>query len=360
MNQIKLKLAIIILSLITVGCTDDHENITTNTYKGIFVLNEGSFGNSNSSLTFLSSDYTQVIPDLFSTINVNQIMGDVAQSMVVNGDKIYIVMNNSNKILIINRFTGKLVGNINTGLVNPRYLVVKNNNLYSNTLYISCWGNPNNATDDYIAVLNDSNYGDLIKIMVTEGPEKLMIHSNNLYVAHKGGFSNGNSVSVINTTNNSILNTFTTGDIPNGLAVFNNQLHVFCSGKTVYDANWNVIEKTGGKLKSYNLTNYTETLSVDFGNTLQPNNFVLYQDKLFYSLNGQVYQKNINSTTIPTSALFNPQVTYLYGLNVIEDKIYVCDAKNFNSAGNLKIFNLTGTLLTEKSTGIGPNSVLLN
>jgi YVTN family beta-propeller protein len=256
------------------------------------------------------------------------------------GSKIYIVVNNSNKVLIINRYTGQLVGNINTGLVNPRYLVVKNNNLYSNTLYISCWGNPTNPTDDYIAVINDNNYGDLFKIMVTEGPEKLLIHNNNLYVAHKGGFSNGNSVSVINTTNNSVTNTFTTGDIPNGLAIFNNELYVFCSGKTVYDTNWNIIEKTGGKLKSYNLTNYSEIQSVDFGNTQQPSNFVVDQDKLYYSLNGQIFQKTITSSTIPSSALFNPQVTNLYALNIIEDKIYVCDAKNFNSAGNLKIFNL--------------------
>ena len=66
MNQIKLKLAIIILSFLTLGCTDDQEIIITKNYKGIFVLNEGSFGNSNSSLTFLSSDYSQVIPNLFS------------------------------------------------------------------------------------------------------------------------------------------------------------------------------------------------------------------------------------------------------------------------------------------------------
>jgi hypothetical protein len=355
MKQITLNAAIFILSIFTIGCTDDVEKITTNTYKGIFVLNEGSFNNSNSSLTFLSSDYSQHILDLLSKANPNQSLGDVAQSMLVHGDKIYIVVNNSNKIVVINKFSSQYVGSITTGIVNPRYIVINNNNIY-----ISCWGIPANATDDYIAVINEINYNLSSKIMVTEGPEKLMIHNNNLFVNHKGGFSNGNSVSVINTTNNTVSNTFTTGDIPNDLAIYNNQLYVFCSGKTVYNANWNIIEETGGKLKSYNLTDFTETQSVDFGNTQHPNNFVVDQDKLYYTLGGQVYQKIITSSTIPTAALFNPQVTYLYGLNVLDNKIYVCDAKNFNSAGSLKIFNLTGTLLTEKATGIGPNSVLIN
>ena len=101
-------------------------------------------------------------------------MGDVAQSMVIDGDKIYMVINNSNKVLIINRFTGQLVGNINSGLVNPRYIIVHNNNLF-----ISCWGVGANATDDYIAVINANNLNTLPKIMVAEGPERLMVHNNN-------------------------------------------------------------------------------------------------------------------------------------------------------------------------------------
>jgi hypothetical protein len=355
MKQINLKLAIFILSIFTIGCSKDEEKITTNTYKGIMVLNEGGYGNSNSSISFISLDYTQNISNLFSKVNPSQTMGDVAQSMQIYGDKIFIVINNSNKVLIINRYTAQLIGSITTGLVNPRYLVVHNN-----LIYISCWGVLNNATDDYIAVINASNYYTLPQIMVTERPEKLLIHSNNLYVAHKGDSSNGNSISVINTANNTVSNTFITGDVPNGLAVYNNQLYVFCSGKVIYDNNWIIIGHTRGKIKSYQLTNFTETQSVDFENTQHPNNFVVFQDKLYYSLDGLIYQKPITSSTLPSVAFLNPQVTNLYGLNVIDNKIYVCDAKNFISAGSLKIFDLSGTLLTEKPTEIGPNSVLLN
>jgi hypothetical protein len=200
----------------------------------------------------------------------------------------------------------------------------------------------------------------LPKILVAEGPEKMIINNNELFVAHKGGFSNGKTISVINISNNTLINTINTGDIPENLAIYNNQLYVFCSGKIVYDANWNIIDQTGGKIISYDLTTYTQIQSLSFNTNQHPSNFTVNQNNIYYSLNNEIFKKDFVTNTLPSTPLFNPQVTYLYGLNVTNNNIFVCDAKNFSQAGSLKIFNQTGTFITEKSTGIAPSGVYFN
>lgn len=350
-----LKTAFLVVAYSIISCSDDVETTNTTTYNGIFVLNEGSFGNSNSSLTFLSNDYSQLTLDIFGTANSNQLMGDVAQSLLFQGDKAYIVINNSNKILIINRFTAQKVGEITSGLINPRYVIVHNN-----YLYISCWGVGSNPNDDYIAVVNVNDLNNLPKITVVEGPEKLLIHNNNLYVAHKGGFGNGNSISVINTNTKAVSSTFTTGDIPSEMAIFNNLLYVFCSGKVVYDSNWNIISETGGKIISYNLSDNSQNQSINFNNTQHPSNFCTASNEIFYALNNKIYKKTFQESTLPSIEFINPQVTYLYGLALKNNQIFVCDAKNFSTSGSLKIYNNSGNFITEKPTGIAPNGVYFN
>lgn len=347
----QLKLALLALTFGIFSCsTEDETPVTTQTYNGVYVLNEGGFLQSNSSFTYFPSDFSSQITDLFKTVNPNEIMGDVAQSMYFNEDKAYVIVNNSKKIIILDRNTAKQLGTITNGINNPRYLVVSDNKMY-----ISCWGNPSDTTDDYIAVIQLNFLTPVTNILVPEGPEKLLIDNGKIYVAHKGGYGFGNKVSVINTTSNTVSNTINTGDLPSFMSVSNNQLHVFCSGKPNYSGS-----ETGGKFKSYNLSTYAETQSIDFGTTQHPGNFCIFENNLYYSMSNQIYKKELASTTIPTTPFLNPQVTSLYGINVFNNQIFVCDAKNFSSAGSLKVFSLTGSLITEKTTGIAPNGVYLN
>jgi hypothetical protein len=354
MKHLKLKLAIFALSTLLLSCSDDVEttNTTANTktYNGIFVLNEGGFNKSNSSISFLSNDFSELIPNLFNTINPNEIMGDVAQSVLISGDKIYVVVNNSNKLIVLNRTTFQQIGTVSTGLVNPRFMAIKNN-----VLYISCWGNPSSPTDDYLALINTNDYSAFPKISVAEGPENMIINNNVLFVAHKGGYNFGNIISVINTNTNTFSSFINTGDKPSLLTIFNNQLHVFCNGKPSYSGS-----ETGGKFNSYDLTNYAQIQSLSFNTNQHPSNFVVNQNNVYYSLNNEIFKKDLTTNTLPSTSLFNPQVTYLYGLNVNNNNIFVCDAKNFSNAGNLKIFNENGTLIAEKATGIAPNGVYFN
>ena len=74
---------------------------------GILIVNEGGFNKSNASVSFLSNDLSVVKNDIFAGSNGGTGLGDVAQSLVVYNNYAFIVMNNSNSIEIVDRYTFK-------------------------------------------------------------------------------------------------------------------------------------------------------------------------------------------------------------------------------------------------------------
>src|SRR5512138_2559317 len=107
-NRILLILASVMLLM--QGCMKDDEWVSRHWAEivipnGVFILNEGNFMYGNSSLSFYDPLKQTVMNDLF--FNVNGLpLGDVGQSMIIRGNKGYIVMNNSGKIYIIDVSTG--------------------------------------------------------------------------------------------------------------------------------------------------------------------------------------------------------------------------------------------------------------
>ena len=66
-------------------------------FTGAFIANEGDFGKSNSSVSYYSYKKDTVTEDIFTSAN-NRSLGDVLQSICVDGNNTYLVVNSSNKI----------------------------------------------------------------------------------------------------------------------------------------------------------------------------------------------------------------------------------------------------------------------
>lgn len=348
-------LAVVLSSLLITSCSKDEVVVTQEPLgayvNGFFVLNQGNFGQPNSEVSFVSNDLNTLQNNAFKTVNPSEILGDTGQDIGFYNNLAYIVMNNSNKIEIVNRYTLKHIGAITTGLKNPRYITFTNGNGY-----VTNWGDPGSPSDDYVAVINLINNTVEDKITVVEGPEKILSLNNKLYVAHKGGYGSGNSVSVINIANKSIA-PVTVGDIPNALVENAGNLYVLCEGK----ASWTGSE-TAGKLVKINLTNNTTT-SLDFGTTQHPSNLVLSNGNLFYTLDADIYKMSVSSASLPTQKAFSttPQGVYgVYSFAVTNDKIFVGDALNYNSNGKVHVYDLAGNLVKTHTVGIIPAGFYFN
>ncbi len=338
------------------SCTNDDEaiiDLPLGAYdNGVLILNQGGFGNGNASISYLSDDLTVFQNNIFSLVNPSTIMGDTAQDIGFIDNLAYLVINGSNKIEIVNRYTMALVGTISSGLSNPRYIVFANGKGY-----VSNWGNGSNASDDFIAVINLTNNTVTTSIPVTEGPERMIVNNSKIYVAHGGGFGFGSSVSVVNTATNGVTS-IPVHDVPNSLKIVGNELYVLCGGKPAWTA-----AETVGALTRINLSTDSVINSITFAVGLHPSNLDFESGQLYYTVDSNVFKTTPSATTLPTTPLFSTTAQGVYGVYsfaVKNDKVYVGDAGDYSSNGKVYVYNATGELVSNKTAGVIPAGFYFN
>ncbi len=341
------------------SCSDDDDNgivdnLPLGAYdNGVLILNQGNFGQDNSSISFLSNDFATFQNNSFLAVNPTKVLGNTGQDIGFYNDLAFVVLNASNKIEIINRFTLEYVATIDSGLDNPRFIAFANGKGY-----ITNWGDAGVTTDDYVAVLNLTDYLVSASISVVEGPERIIENNGKLYVAHQGGYGYGNTISVINSTSNTVTNTITVGDVPNSLQIENGSLYVMSGGR----AAWTGIE-TIGKLSKINLETESVTSSIDFAVGNHASNLYIADNSIFYTQDSDVFKMSLTASSLPTTSLFSTVGQGVYGVYsfaVENNKIYVGDAADYNSNGKVYIYTNTGTLENEYTVGVIPAGFYFN
>lgn len=319
---------------------------------GIFVLNEGNFGSANASVSYIDPVENMSRPEVFKNINAYS-LGDTAQSMEMHDDLAIIVVNVSNKIEIVNRYNFKSLGTIDTNLSNPRFVKVIGDNLY-----VSNWGDGTDPNDDFIAVFNLSDLSFDQTISVAEGPEKMVAANGSLYVAHKGGFSFNNIISLIDSQSNTVTKEIEVGDLPNSMAIDGSDLWVLSSGKPSYaDA------ETAGALTRINMvTNVVEESLAFPENTIHPANLSMVGNIIYMTIDKGIYKYNLDGSLPDTPEFTLDEVAVLYGFDIREGKIYVASPRtDFTGNGDLFIYDLNnGDLLDQFTAGINPNGIYFN
>lgn len=331
------------------------DNLPLGAYdNGVLILNEGNFGQDNSSISYLSNDFSILQNNAFLAVNPTKILGNTGQNIGFYNDLAFVVVNVSNKIEIVNRYTLEYVATIDTGLDNPRYIAFANGKGY-----VTNWGDAGITTDDYVAIINLSTNSVSGTIPVVEGPEKIVVNNDNLYIAHQGGHHHGNTISVINSTTNTIAATISVGDVPNSLQIENGNLYVLCGGKPDWTG-----DETLGKIVKINLTSNSVTSSIDFAAGSHASHLNIYDNMIYYTTPFDVFAMNLTATTLPTSSLFSVAgqvgIYGLYSFAVENNKIYVGDAADYNSNGKVYIYSKTGTLDNQYTVGVIPAGFYFN
>lgn len=349
-NKMKnLKLIALIAGLLSLNaCTDEESpQLPKGAYEnGYFISNEGPFQNGTGSITFVGEDGT-VEQNVYKAIN-GEDLGNIVNSISLAGDHAYMVVNNSNKIVVANRYTMQKIAVIEgTGIQNPRYFVANDTRAY-----VSNWGDPLNPDDDFISVIDLSSNQIISTIAVGEGPENMQLLQDKLYVTLEGGWSQNNELVIIDTDQNTIVNTIIIGDVPNSIVEDGaKNVWILCGGNPSYAS----IETPGAL---YKLSALDQDVSYfEFEATEHPDHLSFEGGRLYYNLNGKVYSVESKSVLLPGDAMSGFDGFY-YALKTYNGLLFAADAKDFASEGSLKVFDLTsGVLLETITTGIMPGDI---
>lgn len=309
------------------SCKDDDTTVLP--YEnGFFVLNEGGFNAANASVSHISEDKS-ISNDIFVAAN-NRPLGDVAQSITFYDNKAFIVVNNSQKIEVVERNTFKSLGTIQN-LPSPRYLhIVSNTKAYATNLF-----------SNELSIINPSTYqktGSLILPCVDNNScwtEKMIQQGNKLYIANAGN----NSITVLD-TNTDAMQHIATRQQPSDLVEdATGKIWILCLGGW---CGFNTCEPAALQLlnPSNNTIEKTFTYTTDDNLVAQ-----LQLDKtnniLYFINNGSLTwlnanESNTNLTDIATIGILNRSI---YGFSLKDaNTIYVTDAVDF--AQNGKVFQL--------------------
>ncbi|HQU96968.1 MAG TPA: hypothetical protein PLO39_12545 [Saprospiraceae bacterium] len=333
-------------SVIFVSCGKDEPVEVPGLYdKGVFVVNEGPFGSGTGTLTFLG-DNNEVTQKVYEKANNNLLIGNVAQSMIYHNDRYYIVVNNANKVIVTDKDL-KAIGEI-TGITGPRYIVAK-----GDKAYISEWGS--NYSNGAVAVV-DLNTLKVTKTIPTgNGPEYLLIDGNQLFVPNGGAydattFANlpDSTVSVIDLNTESVAKTIPVKYNPNSIAKYQDGYLVSSAEKEylagngkiyfIHGSEYSAVETSGTTAGSYGkIRRIDDTKAVVIANFSEAN----------------IISYNTSTRTITSSSL---GTAYATDFDSKRNRIYVADAKDFSSTGEVKTFTVDGKVDKSFETGIIPTN----
>lgn len=353
--NIKRTLLLLLFAAVFTSCSTDDPvdpNADEAYYDGVFILNEGNFGSGNASVSFVENGTNEVSHRIFKNANSGTNLGDTAQDLGFYEDLAFVVLNASNKIEVVNRYTFETVASISEGLNNPRKIA-----FLDDKAYVSNWGEGLDPADDFVAVFNAETFELEQEISVAEGPEAIVAEGSKVYVAHIGGWSFNNIVSVIDAGTAEVSQTIQVGDVPVSMLLENGNLWVLSSGLPNYAP---AGESFGSISKiDLNLLQVEQEWEV----AGHPANLVEDNGSFYYTLENAVYTfspSEENQPEIPFLELNDVRV--LYGFKVFNSKVYAASANfDFTGNGRLFIYDLANNnTVTSFQTGINPNGIFLN
>jgi DNA-binding beta-propeller fold protein YncE len=319
-------------------------SITITPNGGVFIVNEGLFNSGNSTAGYYNITDNVYINDLFEPINKRP-LGDIFQSMIIFNHKAYLVINNSEKIEVVNPETFVSIATIN-GLTSPRNFIP----VSSGRAYVS------NFKTNLIQIvdLNTNTVTGSIPCGTRDLNEEMVLSYGKVYVTTPSS----NKVYVIDTRKDvcedSIQVSRGAGSIREDI---NGKLWVLCSGKKSTN-------EVGSLCRINPLTNKVEASFVFPDNSHSPWRLNINGDlnTLFYISKEGIYKMNIHDAALPVSPLIPRAGKDLYGLGVDPKNgvIYTGDAVNFSGTGTVSRYQSDGTFINSFKAGIGPNNFCFN
>lgn len=176
----------------------------------LFVLNEGNFQKNNSTLDFFRFSDGNYVSDAFGSMNpaVVQGIGDTGNDLALNEGKLWLVMNGSGYVHVLDAFDETHIASI--AVPDPRYIAFDKSYAYVTSYAGAIYGGDEVKGKVYRISL--STYKVDGEVEVGCQPEGVAVSGNKLYVANSGGYNyiHENTVSVIDLSSFKVSSSVTT------------------------------------------------------------------------------------------------------------------------------------------------------
>jgi DNA-binding beta-propeller fold protein YncE len=315
---------------------------------GILVLEEGLFQQNNAALTWIDTQNGSINLTFFEQQS-NRSLGDTGNDLKRYGNKIYVVVNVSSTLEILNATTGKsikqlpfFVGNI---AKQPRSIAFN-----GAKAFVTCY-------DGFVDVIDTLTLTIEQRIPVGPNPEGIGVANGKLYIANSGGLNFPSVDSTVSVVSLQTLQEITR--IPVGLNP--GALEVDQSGNVFVISRGNYSNIPARLHKINSLTDQKETTI-----PLAASSISLFgsQFLIAHQTNGSTaiaLFDPLTSTIISSNFLDLSPVQTLYGISYspITSKIYCCDARNYTSTGYVHVYDNSGNYLTNYHVGLNPSKVLI-
>lgn len=326
------------------------DNDLSDIHSRVLIVNEGSLGLGNASLSIFDKNDYKMHNQVFQRTN-DLHMGDIFQSAYQIEDEIFLLINNSHEILVINAKDYKFKKRI--PVRSPRNMLQINADLaYVTSLF-----------HDQIYILNIDSKQVVDSIQVSyKNTENLLKFNDYVYVCNWNKESE--FIYKINTQTHQIEENIPLGvkashgiiqDKNENLWIFSGQPSKnIPSAITIYNPYTKTIENqkifpgVSERMKPITTPNRDTIyfLSVNYDGDTQFNG-------VFYSL--------VNSEEIKEELFLAAEpYQYYWGLayDNKENHIYIADPRGFIQQGRISIYNTNKELIHESSVGIGPGNFL--
>ncbi len=340
--------------LFTTACKDDEiiDNIVPKgAYEGgILVGVEGGLNKNQAEVSYLSSDLSTLSENIFAANNAQQPLGDVLQTIAFKDDKAFLVVNNSNKVEVVDRYTFKKTATFQAE--QARGIAFAGNYVYVSS---------NDFFSKYeVNVYNASTFAPVKKLSFDRYAEKIVNVGDQIVVQTDGStyemtppyneIPTGHTITTINSATNTVDKTITLTDngVISGMVSGNGFAYVMSSDAQdtyIYEVN-----PKAGTFTSSKVAGVTAGNLRFYGNSLY-----------FIGSDGNVYSKGTSAGATPTKLFKHTKTSglYVYGFDIIDDRVYISDV-NFNGPSKIYIYSMQGNLVKTLSAGVGVNAFYKN
>jgi YVTN family beta-propeller protein len=342
MRLIKLLLIFFIL----VGCKKkevESNDVPISMLKtGFLVLNEGLFNLNNATISFVNLSNNTISDDIFSQKNGRK-LGDTGNDMQRYGAKVYVLVNVSSTIEVLNAHTGQSLKQIvmqeNGKAKQPRNLA-----FYGGKVFVSCF-------DGYVDVIDTASLTVEKRIKVGSNPEDMVVVNQRLYVSNSGGLipSLDSTLSIIDCQNLVELEKIVVGKNP-GKIVSQNDSVLYVHVRGNYSTIPSVLKKV-----NVGISKNQETIPIKISGIEKMENQLLIYTSESVSLYDMKTNATINSDFIPLN-----DITTFYRIQYIEalKQLFLFDANTYTNSGYIHRFSNTGQYIQKYHVGLNPNSLI--